>query len=253
MYKLKNKSILITGASSGIGLALARRLAFENCNLALLARRKEVIEQEVSSFEKFAAQIIALKCDVTKIHEVENAVGEIKSKFGKIDVAILNSGISIPQNITNFKSSYAKEVLDVNVFGLFNFAEVLIPEMTANKDGIIVGVSSLADGRGFPQNGPYSASKAAASIYLESLRVELKKYNIKVITVKPGFVRTPMTDKNNFRMPFLIDVEQAADIIIKGIQKERTLIQFPFSTSIGAKLLKIVPNFLFDLIANSYR
>lgn len=253
MYKLKNKSILITGASSGIGLELARRLAFENCNLALLARRKEVIEQEVRSFEKFATKIITIKCDVTKIDEVKNAIDEVKSKFGKIDVAILNSGISIPQNIINFKSSYAKEVFDVNVFGLFNFAEVLIPEMIANKDGIIVGVSSLADGRGFPQNGPYSASKAAASIYLESLRVELKKFNIKVITVKPGFVRTPMTDKNNFSMPFLIDVEQAADTIIKGIKNEKSLIQFPFSTSIGAKFLKIVPNFLFDFIAKSYR
>lgn len=252
MYKLKNKNILITGASSGIGLELARRLSLESCNLALLARREEVLEQELRNFKKFYEEIITIKCDVTKINEVKNAIEEIKSKFGKIDVAILNSGISIPQNIINFKSSYAKNVFDVNVFGLFNFAEVLIPEMIANQNGVIVGISSLADGRGFPQNGPYCASKAAASIYLESLRVELKKYNIKVITVKPGFVRTPMTDKNNFKMPFLIDVEKAADLIIDGIKSEKTLIQFPFPTSLGAKILRMIPNYLFDLISKSY-
>jgi short-subunit dehydrogenase len=252
MLELKNKNILITGASSGIGLELARKFALVNCNLVLLARRKEVIDQQVKNFINSQAKILSVKCDVSKKDEVKSAIKEFKNTFGKVDVAILNSGISIPQKTINFKSDVAKEIFDINVIGLFNFAEELIPEMITNKNGWIVGISSLADGRGFPQNGAYCASKAAASIFLESLRIELKRYNIKVITVKPGFVRTPMTDKNSFKMPFLINVEKAAEIIINGMKNEKRIIQFPLPTSMGAKILKIIPNFLFELISKSY-
>ncbi|MHB8579500.1 MAG: SDR family NAD(P)-dependent oxidoreductase [Ignavibacteriaceae bacterium] len=252
MLEFKNKNILITGASSGIGLELTLRLAMENCNLALLARRKEVIDQHVRNIKNPKAKILSVKCDIRKKDEVKLAIKEFQNSFGNVDIAILNSGISIPQKITNFKSEEAKEIFDTNVFGLFNFVEELIPEMIANQKGWIVGVSSLADGRGFPQNGAYCASKAAESIFLESLRIELKMYNIKVITVKPGFVRTPMTDKNSFKMPFLINVEKAAETIINGMKKEKRIIQFPLPTTIGAKILKIIPNSLFELISKSY-
>jgi short-subunit dehydrogenase len=113
---------------------------------------------------------------------------------------------------------------------------------------MIVGVSSMADSRGFPKSGFYNASKAAATLLLESLRIELKPFNIKVLTVKPGFVRTPMTDKNEFHMPFLMDVDKAAKIIIDGIKKEKRIIQFPVPTMIGSKIIKFMPDQLFDFL-----
>ena len=114
---------------------------------------------------------------------------------------------------------------------------------------MIVGVSSLADARGYAQSGFYCSSKSAATKLLESVRVELKPHNIKVLTVKPGFVKTPMTDKNEFHMPFLMDVDKAAKIILKGIKKEKRIIQFPFPIVISSRLIRILPNFLFDWLS----
>jgi short-subunit dehydrogenase len=114
---------------------------------------------------------------------------------------------------------------------------------------MIVGVSSLADSRGWQGSGFYCASKAAVSILLENLRAELKPFNVKVITVKPGFVDTPMTEKNKFPMPFLMSAKKAAKIIIDGIKKEKRIIQFPLPTALSAKVMRIVPDFLFEYIS----
>lgn len=113
---------------------------------------------------------------------------------------------------------------------------------------MIAGVSSIADVRGFPNSGLYCASKSAVSTFLESLRVELKSAGIKVAVVRPGFVLTPMISENKFKMPFLINVEKAAAIIVKGIKNEKKIIQFPLGTVLGGKLLKMMPNFIFDFI-----
>jgi len=114
---------------------------------------------------------------------------------------------------------------------------------------MMVGVSSLADSRGWKGSGFYCASKAATTILLENLRVELKPFNVKVITVKPGFVETPMTAKNKFPMPFLMSAEKAARIIIKGMKKEKRVIQFPLPMVISSKLIRVVPDFLFEYFA----
>jgi short-subunit dehydrogenase len=245
--ELRDKNILLTGASSGIGYALAKKLAKEECNLALLARRIEILEALTEELRTFGKDVIAVKCDVSKRKNVAEAFSKVKSHFSKIDIAILNSGISY-RGAVNFDDDKGTQVIEVNLFGLIFCVEELLPDFERSKDGIIAGVSSLADSRGYPLSSYYSASKAAASQYLESLRIELKPFNIKVITVKPGFVRTPMTDKNEFYMPFLMDVEKAAGIIIKGIKKEKIIIQFPLPIVIGSKLLKIMPNKVYDFL-----
>ena len=196
--------------------------------------------------------IISIKCDVSIREDVKNAVQITLNTFGKIDIAILNAGINIKSGINEFNSKAVKKIFDVNVIGMSYFFEELIP-VFKERGGMFVGVSSLADGRGFPLSGFYCASKAAATLLLESQRVELKPLNIKVLTVKPGFVRTPMTDKNKFKMPFLMDVEKAAKIIIKGIEKEKSVIQFPWQSVVGAKILRILPNFIFDFVAAKHR
>ncbi len=245
--ELKNKNILLTGASSGIGYALAKKLAKEKCNLALAARRIEILEGLAEELRTFGKDIITVRCDVSKKENVKAAFSNIKNLFGKIDVAIFNSGTSYRGAVNGDEDKY-EQVIKVNLLGLIYCIEGVLKDFKKNTGGIIAGVSSLADSRGYPLSSYYSASKAAASKYLESLRVELKPYNIKVLTIKPGFVRTPMTDKNEFYMPFLMDVEKAADIIIKGIKKEKTIIQFPFPLVLGSKILSIMPNKIYDFL-----
>lgn len=246
---LKNKVILITGASSGIGEAVARRFADEGALLALTARRKDIVDKFAQQLE-VKTRVASYKCDVTNTEEVRNVYRQIKIDFGKVDLAFLNSGVSFRSSVKEFSSEKAKQTFDTNVLGLINFVEVLLPDFMNERNGVIVGVSSLADSRGFPKSGFYCASKAAASIFLESLRIELKPYNVKVITVRPGFVKTPMTDKNEFFMPFLMEPDKAAEIIINGIKKEKRIIQFPVVISMAVRILKIMPDFLFEYLAS---
>ncbi len=246
---LNKKTILITGASSGIGSGLARAFAQEKCNLILLARRKNLLDELADSLKDSGSSILTLKCDVTNKDEVKQCIDEALKHFGIIDIAVLNSGIGKSVKIQNLNSEDAENIFDVNVLGVIKCIELLIPGFIKNKKGTIVGVSSLAEARGFANNGFYCASKAALSIFLESIRVELKKYGVNVITVKPGFVRTPMTDKNNFKMPFLMDLDKAVKIIVNGIKKEKRIIQFPMPTVIGAKILKILPDRIYEYIS----
>jgi len=246
---LNKKTVLITGASSGIGSGLAQAFASEKCNLILLARRKNLLDELAESLKDSGSSILTLKCDVTNKDEVKLCIDEALKHFGDIDIAVLNSGIGKSVKIQNLNSEDAEDIFDVNVLGVIKCIEFLIPGFIKSKKGMIVGVSSLAEVRGFANNGFYSASKAALSIFLESIRLELKKYNVKVITVKPGFVRTHMTDKNNFKMPFLMDLDKAVKIIINGIKKEKRIIQFPLPTVITAKILKVLPDGIYDYLS----
>jgi len=244
----KNKTVLLTGASSGIGYSLAKLLPKENCSIALLSRREKILNDLANEIKVDGSQVRAYKCDVGNIDEVRSTFGQVKKDFGKIDIAILNAGASSRADVSKYSSSTAKEIFDANTFGIVNCVEQLLPDFIQRKEGMIVGVSSLAESRGYPKSGFYNASKAAATLLLESLRVELKPHNIKVVIVKPGFVRTPMTDKNEFHMPFLMDVDKAARIILNGIKKEKKIIQFPLLIVIGSKIIKIMPDWLFDFL-----
>ncbi len=244
------KVVLLTGASSGIGHSLAKLLPKENCSIALVARRKNLLDELINKLGSDDKSIKAYMCDVSNLGEVIDVYSQIKNDFGKIDIAILNSGTSERTEIENFSSKLADDIMGVNFFGITNWVDVLLPDFMERKEGAIVGVSSMADLKGFPKSGLYNASKAAASIFLESLRIELKPYNIQVVTVRPGFVRTPMTDKNEFYMPFLMNADKAAKIILKGIIKEKRIIQFPFIMAMSAGLVSLLPKKLFEYLAS---
>ncbi|HZW38450.1 MAG TPA: SDR family NAD(P)-dependent oxidoreductase [Ignavibacteriaceae bacterium] len=247
--EFKNKNILLTGASSGIGYELAKSLAAEKCNLALIARRVELLDKLKDELKDSGSNIITIKCDVSKKEEVREAYKIFKQNFGIPDIAILNSGISIRSSIDAFDVRNAEVTMGVNFFGIVYFVGEMLDDFMERKSGYIVGVSSLAESKGYPKSGFYSASKAAASIYLESLSVELEPFHIKVITIKPGFVKTPMTDKNKFKMLFLMPVDKAIKIIIKGLRADKRIIQFPLATSIASKLLRFLPYSIFKRVS----
>jgi len=245
----KNSVVLITGASSGIGYQLAKDLAAEGAKLALVSRRIELLDQLAKGL-KDQTVIHNYKCDVTNKVEVAETISKIKKDFDRIDIAILNSGVGYAASVLNYNSIEAEKTFNTNVLGTVYCIEQLLPEFISEKRGVIVGISSLGDGKGFPKSGFYSASKAALTIILESLRIELKKYKVKVITVKPGFIKTPMTDKNNFKMPFLMTVEEGSKIILNGLKKDKRIIEFPWQTTFGAKILRMMPTKWFEAIAS---
>ena len=244
-----NKTVLITGASSGIGKAVGEKLLQINCNLILTARRNDIIENWVNKLENKKANILILKNDVINKSNVAQTFAKITEEFGNIDVAILNSGIGKNVTTQNFSSQIAEDIINTNFLGVVYWIEQLLPNMMKNKSGIIAPISSLADNRGYSGSGFYCASKAALSIFTEGLSIDLAKLGIKLIIIKPGFVKTPMTDQNKFKMPFMISAEKAAEKIIAGIKKEKSIIQFPFPTVLGAKFIGILPSWIYKLFA----
>ena len=250
---LKNKTILITGASTGIGKALAVELSKTNCKLILTARRENLIEEFRNELDLPDENILILKNDVSDKTNCKETYSKIIEKFGGVDIAILNAGTGHTVTVEKYDSAWADKIIGANLFGIIYWVEQLLPEFINRKSGIIAGVSSLADNRGFSGSGFYSSSKAAATIYLEGLRVELAPYNVKVITIRPGFVKTPLTDKNKYDMPFIMSAEKAAKIILKGIIKEKRLVQFPFGMVAITRLIGALPGSLYEFLAKKIK
>ena len=245
---IKDKKILITGGSSGIGYQLSKKFLSEGSSLAVLARRKERLDKLSEEVKGLPGKLLTFECDVTDMVRVNNVIGEIMKEMGGIDIAVLNSGIGRPEGIKRFNAENAHAVFNTNVLGIVNCIEALLPIFLEQKKGVIAGVSSLSDNKGYSMSGFYCGSKAAVTLILESLSTELKMHGIKVVTIKPGFVRSEMTARNDFKMPFLMDAENAADIIIKGLKKEKRIIQFPLMTVIGAKVIGLLPVKLFEYL-----
>ncbi len=241
-----NKVVLITGVSQGIGEALAYEYARNNFNVVLLSRNEEAIKRIAENINSKNGNANYKKCDVTDLSQIKDAVAFAIEKYGHIDTALLNAGVGNPETMEHFSSEDFKKVVSVNTFGIAHGLECLIPVMKSQGGGIIAGVTSLADIRGYPGSASYCASKAASSVLLESARLGLKKFNISVVTVRPGFVRTEMTAKNEFKMPFLWEPKKAAKFIRRGIERKKSVVQFPLFTVNLTRLVKFLPNWFYD-------
>ena len=242
---------ILTGASSGIGLALARELSRRGYELALLARRAELLEQLASELKTKAIPIV---CDVADRASVRDAVQRAHEQLGgAFDVAIANAGVGISGQVSKFRIDDAEQTIRVNVLGMLYFFDAVIPPMIEAKKGRFVGVASLAGLRGLPTSATYSASKAAMQTFLEASRVELKPHGVGVTIVNPGFVKSPMTDKNRFHMPFLMSAEKAARIIADGIERGKRVVEFPLPMSLAVRLLRHLPDALYDRVMSRAR
>lgn len=240
------RKIFITGASSGIGEAMARLYAGQGAQLGLVARRADFLWRIATELSPKPA-VYAI--DVRDAAALKNAATDFIARFGVPDIVIANAGVS-RGTLTEFDEDLKvfQEVFDINVQGMVNTFHVFLEPMKRERNGTLVGIASVAGFRGIPGGGAYSASKAAAISYCESLRVELRHEGIAVVTICPGYIRTPMTAVNKFKMPFLIDVDQAVVRFARAIDRKTSFTVIPWSMGIAARVLRLLPNWLYDRV-----
>lgn len=238
------KHILITGANSGIGAALAKIYAGKDISLYLTARNEERLSLIASECKALGADIEIFVADISDKNAIRNWVENIP----KLDLVIANAGISGGTGDYGESEQQLRQIFEVNIMGVVNVIYPAIEKMKLQNHGQIAIISSLAGFRGLPSAPAYSASKGCVKILSEALRGELAKYDIKVNAITPGYIDTPMTKVNNFPMPFLLSPKKAAEIIKLGLSKNRSRIAFPFPLYFMIWLASCLPNFITDFI-----
>ena len=236
----------VTGAGKGLGRAIAKSLAEAGWIVAASSRTQQDLEKLSKECPPNSIHIFPL--DVTDETKTKITFKNIETKLGKLDLAIFNAGTHIPVSVDNFSTEAIKNTIEVNLLGVVYGLGQVIPRFTEQRKGHIVVVSSLAGYRGIPTSSGYGATKAALINMCESLKPELEIYNVKLSLISPGFVATPLTDKNTFPMPFIISAELAATIILRKLKKGTFEIAFPFPMVILMKLFRILPNWLLFLV-----
>ena len=236
---MTNKTIWITGGSTGIGKALAIKFANNGWNVAVSARRAELLNELSNSYEN----ISGFPLDVTDKEKCKEVFNEIKNKYENIDICFFSTGTWDPKKEKDIDVEQMENVFKVNFFGTVNSIKAVEQYFRDKKNGIITIVSSIAGYRGLPNSTGYGPSKSALNNLTESLYFDLKRYNVRVCLVSPGFIKTPMTDKNDFKMPFLKTPEYAADKIYDGLVNKNVFeIHFPKSLTVILKILSFLPS-----------
>jgi len=242
-------NVFITGASSGIGAALATEFARRGASVGMVARRKEALEVLIA---RLHGRHFAYAADVTDKDALIAAANAFERDSGGTDIVVANAGISVGVLTEYYEDLGAfADVLTTNVLAMAHTFHPFITPMRARKRGTLVGIASVAGIRGLPGSEAYCASKAAAISYCESLRVELKRFGVRVVTIVPGFVRTPLTAKNPYRMPFLMEPDSFARAAVDAVLAGTSYRVIPWQMGIVAKLLRLLPNRLFDKLMSN--
>lgn len=237
--------VFLTGASTGIGEAFARHYASRGVQLGLVARSGDKLEALATTLSPRPA---LYSVDVRDRAGMNAAAADFIQRFGVPDIVIANAGVS-KGTLTEHAEDIDvfQQIFDINVIGMVNTFHPFIVPMREAKQGTLVGIASVAGFRGIPGGGAYSASKAAAIKYCESLRVELKRDGISVVTICPGYIKTPMTAVNRFKMPFIIGVDDAVKRFARAIERKASFAVIPWKMGMAARVLRILPNWLYDL------
>ena len=243
--------VFITGASSGIGEALAKHYAAQGATLGLAARRQRRLEELTAELAAtLSGEHVCYPLDVVDAESLRAAAADFIARHGCPDIVIANAGVSVG-TLTEESDDLPvfRRVLETNVLGVAHTFAPFIAAMRARGEGRLVGIASVAGIRGLPGAGAYSASKAALIAYLESLRGELRGSGVRVTTIAPGFIATPMTAHNPYAMPFLLPVDVAAERFARAIARGVSYTVIPWPMAIVAKLLRLLPNALYDRLA----
>jgi NADP-dependent 3-hydroxy acid dehydrogenase YdfG len=253
-----DRVVLITGASSGIGRALALRLGQDGAKVGLVARRRELLEELAARINDLPSTLHAPRsthvavADVTKRDEMQAAAQAIRAALGPIDLLIANAGVGTPTLLDPVNIHDVERTIQVNLLGAIYAVEAVLPEMLRRKSGHLVAISSLAAFKGLPGESAYCASKAAVNAYFEGLRIQARAHRIRVTIACPGFVQTPMTSVIHTPMPFLMTAEKAAEHILWAIRKRKKLYRFPRRTSWLMRLTSWLPDWLVARSMKSY-
>ena len=253
--RLKNQMplrVIISGASSGLGFALARHYLERGATVAAFARRGELLQALATEFPD---QVYCYALDVRDVAAVQNAANDFIARVGVPDVVIANAGVSVGTLTEHAEDLDAfQQVMDINVLGMVKTFQPFVVAMRAARSGSLVGIASVAGFRGLPGASAYSASKAAAISYLESLRVELHGSGVKVVTICPGYIKTRMTAANPYPMPFILDADEAARRMVRAIARQTSYSVIPWQMNWVGRVLKMLPNWLYDrLFVNAPR
>ncbi len=236
--------VAVTGASGGLGLALARHYLERGATVAAFARRGEPLRTLAAEFPD---RVLGYVLDVRDAPAVQQAAGDLMSRIGVPDIVIANAGVSAG-TLTEYVEDEAvfQDIMDTNVLGMVKTFQPFIAPMRAARHGTLAGIASVAGFRGLPGAGAYSASKAAAISYLESLRVEMHGSGVKVVTLCPGYIKTPMTDINPYPMPFILEADDAARRMARIIERGKSFAVVPWQMSVTGWMLERLPNWLYD-------
>ena len=239
---MNNKTIWITGASSGIGKALAIKFAQEGWKVAISARRENLLKE----ISKSQNNIDYFPLDVTDIEKCKTVFNDVKKKLGDVNISVFCTGIHDPKSEKKLNLEKVRKIMEVNFFGTVNSINAVYDYYKDKKSGQISIVSSVAGYRGLPAAGAYCASKSALSSFAESLYFDFKRDNVRISLVSPGFIKTPMTDQNDFPMPMIKSPEFAAEQMFKGLTRSKSFeIHFPKTFTSLMKVLKVIPNGLY--------
>ena len=239
-----NQVAVITGASSGIGQELARVLAGRGCKVGLVARRQQKLAALAEVIARAGGTAAFAVADVADRGQTNSAIRELAGKLGPVDVLVANAGVGMPTLADPPNVADVEQMCRVNYLGMVYAVEAVLPDMLRRGRGHLAAVSSLASYKGLPGESGYCASKAAVSIYMEGLRIQLRSRGIAVTTVCPGFVRTPMTAVNDFHMPWLLEADEAARRIVTALERRRKVYNFPWQMSLLMKLTTWLPDWV---------
>ena len=250
----EHKVIFLTGASSGIGEALAVEMAKRGAIVGLLARREDLLKQISDKIEQTGGTARYFAADVTDAKAVAEAEQNLRNEFGKIDILIANAGIGGNNAETrNLNPEAVAKVVNINLLGAVNAVAAVLPQMLENKSGHLVAVSSLAGFRGLPKSAAYSASKAGMTAFFESVRLDVQHQGIDVTIIQPGFIKTPLTSGRGAKMPFLMELEDSIPHFLNAVEKRKKFAAFPWQLATFVRAGKFFPTWLYDKIAGRAR
>lgn len=246
----KNKIVFLTGASSGIGEALALEMAKRGATIGLLARRAELLSAIAGKIEQNGGIARTFAVDVSDAGAVATAAQSLRGEFGAIDILIANAGIGGNNRETrNFDAAGVTQVINTNLIGAVNAVSAVLPSMLERGSGQLVAISSLAGFRGLPKSAAYCASKAGMTAFFESVRLDVQPRGVAVSIIQPGFIKTPLTSGREAKMPFLMELDDAIPLLLAAVEKRKKFAAFPWQLAAIVRAARFLPASIYDKIA----